>query len=240
MTTVVPENCNLTCEDRLNRLDTFIREGRILRKKWRDIDSHGRERACFLVALVPEVGATGDISKCPADVMPQWLANLIPSIDDCGTEEHWPIVVKRYASLARRAFVLTESEWQQLDYKCRAIAVREAYSHVTTAFEPIVWPAIKQVLVLLDNAGNGQVAKSAAWGAAKSAAGSAARACLAGSAARNAAKSAAVSAARAGMAGSAVWSAVWSAAESAAWDRMIDKWFDAFEAMIQVCEQRSK
>lgn len=36
----------------VDRLDTFIAEGRLIRNRWRDKDGEGRERACLLAALV--------------------------------------------------------------------------------------------------------------------------------------------------------------------------------------------
>lgn len=80
----------LTRSERADRLDQFIAEGRLLRRKWTDTDSHGRELACLLAAWSPEVAETKNPSTCPADTLPPWLAHLAPWIDDAGSAEQWP------------------------------------------------------------------------------------------------------------------------------------------------------
>jgi hypothetical protein len=113
--------------ERCDRLDLFIAENRLIRKDWGYTDSKGRELACLLAALAPEVGLgeDGEATKCPAEVMPLWLAYLTPWIDDAGGENQWPTVIRRYASLARRWEKLTAEDWQRLEYKVRSTILRE-------------------------------------------------------------------------------------------------------------------
>lgn len=118
-----------TVMSRLDRLDRMIKEKRIIRALWSGKDKKGRKTACLLVALSPEVGATEDANACPAEVMPQWLAGITPLIDDEGTLEHWPEVIRRYASLARRWHVLSTEEWSRLDYRVRELALRKRARH---------------------------------------------------------------------------------------------------------------
>ena len=118
-----------TMQERCDRLDAMIAEGRVLRGAWVRRDNDGRERACLLAALSPECGAERTPGACPADVMPRWLAEMVPSIDDSGSADAWPEMVRRFASLARRWHVLDDAAWQRLDYTARLIAIGEAEQH---------------------------------------------------------------------------------------------------------------
>jgi hypothetical protein len=123
--------------ERCARLDTFIEEGRLIRGDWEE-NRDGREYVCLLVALSPEVVSVSpysglpeaNIEECPADVMPAWLANLTPWIDDTGTEEEWPTVIQRYAALAKRWGVLYPAEWEQLACETQALFVRSVIGYV--------------------------------------------------------------------------------------------------------------
>ena len=100
----------MNINERFDRLDTFITEGRLVRKAWGD----GRGRACLLLALAPEVGQ-GKIDRCPSTLLPPWLANLTPSLDDNGTTDAWPAMVRRYAVVVRRgAETLDDAGWRRV------------------------------------------------------------------------------------------------------------------------------
>src|SRR5690348_10976978 len=110
----------LTMAQRLARLSGMIVDGRLLRNRWRDtVTEPGRERACLLAALVPENEVkNGDVvASCPAEVMPQWLAILTPSIDDNGTLAAWPVMTRRYAEAARRWSVLDAPAWDRVRHQ---------------------------------------------------------------------------------------------------------------------------
>ena len=113
-------------ETRFDRLDTLIADSRLVRSTWVGTDAQGRDTACLLAALSPEAGKAEDARACPADVMPTWLALLTPWLDDSGTVEAWPSVVRRYAALARRWYALDETRWARLHWQTRGIIVREA------------------------------------------------------------------------------------------------------------------
>jgi hypothetical protein len=96
---------------RFDRLDTFIEEGRIIRTKWGD----GKERACLLLAIAPEVRSDGRVELCPATLIPQWLARLTPSIDDKGSIDAWFGMIKQFAAVIRRgALTLDEEGWHRV------------------------------------------------------------------------------------------------------------------------------
>lgn len=111
-------------ESRFDQLDRLIAEGNLLRGSW----TEGQERACLLAALSPEVATEKHPSACPASLMPPWLAYLTPAMDDNGSREAWPAMVRRYAQLARRWAVLGPIAWGRLDQRARAAVVSEAHA----------------------------------------------------------------------------------------------------------------
>ena len=155
----------------VDRLDSYIREGRLTRHQWTGTDDQGREIVCLLVALSPEVGENKDPSACPASVMPEWLAHLTPWMDDMGTDAAWYSMVKRYAGLARRWHVLSEETWTRLNYHSRAIIVREAMTH--TKDEKVI-KVCERVASLCERRANGELGLEAAMKEAAAAAAAAA------------------------------------------------------------------
>lgn len=117
-------------DEALARLDQYIAEERLLRQRWNGQDGQGREKACLLAALVPQCGYEKTPEACPADLMPAWFAHLTPWIDDRGSEEAWPDVVRRYAALAHRWYVLDDAAWCRLDVEARRIVLVEATWHL--------------------------------------------------------------------------------------------------------------
>ena len=126
----------MNIEDRIERLNRFISEGRVIRGGWGGADEQGREEACLLVALSPEVAEYGDAGACPAGVMPAWLAYLTPWMADRGTGTEWSRVVRRYAACAARWSVLDEAAWRRVEIAARRACVSEAMSH--TADEKVL------------------------------------------------------------------------------------------------------
>jgi hypothetical protein len=211
----------LTMEERLDRLATFRSEGRLVRNKWGGNDDSGREVACLLAALSPEVLAAESPYECPASVMPKWFAKLTPWIDDTGSVEKWPSVIERYANLARRWRVLSDETWNRLDYSVQAICVREAMRRTTN---PRSIEACTDVVALCDRAACGDTPTREEWRKAEAAANDAANAAYA-YAANAAAVAAAYAAANvayaAAAAAYAAANAAYAAAAAAA-DRIID------------------
>lgn len=116
----------MNLNDRFDRLDCFIEQGRLVRKAWGD----GQERACLLLALAPEVGTDGVMSRCPASVLPPWLAELTPGLDDNGTEAAWPAMVRRYAAVVRRgAETLDDAGWRRVLARFMIAVLAEATPH---------------------------------------------------------------------------------------------------------------
>jgi hypothetical protein len=111
-------------DQRFDNLNKFIKENRLVRNEWGD----GKERACLLLALAPEVGVETDPAACPASVLPRWLAFLTPSIDDCGSDWAWPATVQRYSTVVRRgALVLDSLGWRRVLARFLISVLRRAH-----------------------------------------------------------------------------------------------------------------
>jgi hypothetical protein len=122
----------MNIEDRVERLNTFINEDRIVRGYWTGVDGRGRETACLLAALSPEVVEhDGNASACPASVMPAWFAFITPWIDDNASEAAWPSAIRRYAVCAARWSALDDAAWRRVEIAARRAAVVEAMSYTT-------------------------------------------------------------------------------------------------------------
>ncbi len=206
-------------------IQQVLDEGRLIRRAW-SREEDGRQLLCLYTALVGDPDARPH--TCPASLCQQWLAHLLPWIDDNGTEERWLEVVARVATLALRFVELPpETEW-----RVRALIVREAMRY---GGDPK--GVCSRVAELCDRKGRGEdvsddelsAAESAAWRAAGSTAASAA-ASAAWSAAWSAAASAAFVAESA--AASAAASAARSAARSAQSDKIIDLILDEIERSL--------
>jgi hypothetical protein len=134
----------------MNVLKQFIEEGRLIRKEWFGTDSQGRQTACLYAALT----GSSNPDACPSSVMPVWMAHLTPWIDDAGSDEHWPSVVRRYADLQERWHVLTPEDWSWLEFKTKRICLAEAMGHTK---DKDVLAICERVLALLDRALSGDV-----------------------------------------------------------------------------------
>lgn len=102
-------------DERIERLERTYREGRLIRHLWQR-EQEGRSLICLLLAIAPEVEAEHDYipRACPADVMPGWLAELTPWIDDAGTAAAWPRTIERYIALAKRWRALQPDDWARV------------------------------------------------------------------------------------------------------------------------------
>ena len=178
------------------KLNQYIAEDRLIRRAWTDLDDQGRETACLLAAMSSEVAAKEDASACPADIMPQWLAYLTPWMDDEGSDDVWPSMVRRYAAVAARWHVLNDETWRRLDYTARRIALEDCLPLAGEAA-----PAVDAVLILLRREESGDAVADSEWADARADA--------------RAAEAAAWADARAAEA--AAWAAAGAAARAAAW-----------------------
>jgi hypothetical protein len=194
------------------RLVAALDSNVLLRGQWTD----GHERACALAWMSREVLDAESAGACPASLMPQWAAEVIPWMDDAPSAEAWPGLMRRLGLLIDRA---TPQTWsRRLQAKWCQIAVVEALQHTTDA---AVVEVCERVIVLLDRAIAGAEPSADEWAKAKTAAEAAAWAAAAW----------AVEAAEAAV--EAAWAV--EAAEAAAWaaaDRIAAGMLDALEKEI--------
>lgn len=209
--------------ERLDRLETMIRENRIIRGAW----TEGQDRACLLAALSPEAGAKQTAHACPAEVMPAWLAHLTPWLDDAPSEEVWPALVRRYAALARQWHVLDAAGWERARIGALISIVSEARAHCPQ-HETQTLAAIDGVLAWLRRGAPASERLAALWAA--EAAGEWT------SWAAAAAKAAGASAWAAGASAEAAEKAAATAARAEASDRIAIGVLDAIEREIMAAE----
>jgi hypothetical protein len=81
------------------RLIAALENDVLLRGQWTD----GHERACALAWMSREVRDAEEASACPASLMPQWAAEVIPWMDDAPSAEAWPGLMRRLGGLIDRA-----------------------------------------------------------------------------------------------------------------------------------------
>jgi hypothetical protein len=203
------------------RLIAALDSNVLLRGQWTD----GHERACALAWMSREVRDAESAEACPATLMPQWAAEIIPWMDDAPSAEAWPGLMRRLGLLIDRA---TPQTWsRRLQAKWCQIAVVEALRHTTDA---AVVEVCERVIVLLDRAIAGDEPSADEWKAAAAEAEAAAKAAAWAAWAAEAAWAAAEAA-------WAAWAAeaAWAAAEAAAWaaaDRIAAGMLDALEKEI--------
>lgn len=106
-------------------LNQHIEDDTLIRYSWTGIAKDGRHTACLLAALVPECGED-ETTNCPANVMPQWLSNLVPAINDYGSSNAWPSMVRRFAKLAAQWHVLDAEAWRRTNFAFRVYCVTQA------------------------------------------------------------------------------------------------------------------
>lgn len=215
----------------MNNLQKVLEEGRLIRRSWLSYAEDGKQLLCLYTALLNDPNARPE--NCPAEVCPQWLAHLLPWINDVSSEEHWPSVVQRVARLAPKFAALPpETEWH-----VRALCVREAMRHTE---DVDVLTVCERVAVLCETGAPDEAELKSAWEAARAAwaaaRAAAVRALTTWATAAEAAEAAAEAATAAATATAA--EAVWTtraarAAEAAAWvataDRLIDQILDCIE-----------
>ncbi len=200
-----------------DRFEKMRAEGRLLRGKWTGTDAQGRELACWLAALSEPVAEAESADACPADDMPQWLAVLIPRLDDNISQDGWDDRARRLGAALRLTVGWTPAQWRRCEARVFLAILAEARSHVRES-ETVALSAVDAVVALWSRVLAGDEPFVAEWRAAAAAARAAARAARAASAEAWAAWSAARAARAASAEAAEAWAA-WSAeaAARAAW-----------------------
>jgi hypothetical protein len=88
----------ITREDAALRMLDFANEGRLIQRHWHEAREDGRELACLLGAIHPDVTHPSD---CPASVMPNWMAELLPTLFDSVSRHKSTNYGRRFAEALR-------------------------------------------------------------------------------------------------------------------------------------------
>lgn len=109
------ERRNMELSERIERLDRHIENGTLCRGAW---DTEEGE-VCMLGAIAPEVLVFGSVlrtRRVPAEVMPWWLADLVPVINDYGSPLRFETVCRRFSAIMRRTPALTPALWDRVEH----------------------------------------------------------------------------------------------------------------------------
>ena len=102
-----------TAEEAFARYQTYMAEGRLLQSSWHSQADDGRQLACGLGVLGDDVNSPSD---CPAQIMPRWLAQMVPwFFDNQSADDAFAWGLDFYAELKRLNGVVPFSvvyDWQ--------------------------------------------------------------------------------------------------------------------------------
>ena len=215
----------------LRRLDAAIAAGDVIRHEWTSTEG-GRKRACLLASLVPACGAKKSVAACPASVLPPWLAECVPWIDDNGTADAWPEMIRTFVELLRDSASAPAELWPRLNLHWRRIALAEAMAHTANL---AVLGVSAEIAAMLDAELGGDAIDPEAWADVRADVRAVARASAPALEGALAAAGAARDSVRAPWAASsgAAWAAAAAAwAEAAASDRITAGFFAAWRAEL--------
>lgn len=107
-----------------DRLVTAADEGRAIQGAFRrKPPGGGKELVCALAALGDDIN---DYTHCPAEYMPPWLAELIPTLDDGIEAEAVPAFFRDLAARARKWRVLDTAAWKRVRVGFLSACIRQA------------------------------------------------------------------------------------------------------------------
>lgn len=127
-------------EHRFAQLADLAERGEICRRRWTG-EKNGRRIACLLLSLAPEVEGVADYSesRCPAWLLPAWLAHVTPWIDDAGTDDAWPATVRRFADVVGRAArVFDAAAWHRAEFAFMAAALEVCRGTNPDTVDPVI------------------------------------------------------------------------------------------------------
>lgn len=117
-------------------------EGRIIQGSWRK-NVGGRELVCALAAFGPDINSA---SNCPADLMPRWLAELVPTLDDGIAKNDVPWFSGELIARARRWHVLDAGAWDRIRTGFMIAGIKQALASAEPV-QPDPKPAYWQKVV---------------------------------------------------------------------------------------------
>ena len=137
------ESTTLTSADRIALARKYHAAGAIIQGAWQG-ENNGRNLVCALAAF-GEPGEINGTSDCPADLMPQWLAELVPAIDDGIAEDQVPWFSGALIDRAERWHILNDAAWKRIHTGILIAGVRQAIQAASTVHQanpPEYWPKV--------------------------------------------------------------------------------------------------
>ena len=142
--------------------------GRLLRGDWVGTDAEGRGMACWLAAMSAPVAAAESADACPAEDLPQWLAHLIPILDDEVSIVGWADRARRLGAALYLTIGWPAQHWRHAEARVILAILGEARSHAQDCGE--VQSAIDAVAALWQRVADGDEPAADEWSAAELAA----------------------------------------------------------------------
>jgi hypothetical protein len=146
------------------RVLAHLHEGRLVQGTWHR-KRDGRELACMLGAIAPGID---DFRKCPASVMPKWLARLVVPLFDYQTEDAAMTWAARFGTQMAQWHRLDSAAWDRVrDAFCAACVAdawqsAEAYAYAAAA-DAAAAAARAAALAAAADAADADAARQACW-----------------------------------------------------------------------------
>ena len=147
------------------RILAHLHEGRLVQNEWHSVAEKGRDFACILGAISPHID---DSRKCPASVMPKWLARLTVSLFDHQTEDAAIAWAARFGAQMAQWHCLDSVAWDRVrDAFCAACVAdawqsAEAYAYAAAA-DAAAAAARAAALAAAADAADADAARQACW-----------------------------------------------------------------------------
>jgi hypothetical protein len=112
------------------RILAHLHEGRLVQYEWHSVTAKGRDLACILGAISPHID---DSTKCPASVMPAWLASLTFNMFDGQLEADALAWAGRFGQQMAQWHRLDDAAWDRVREAFCAACVTDAEKSVVAA-----------------------------------------------------------------------------------------------------------
>jgi len=122
----------------------MVAAGTLRQGIWNDEDK-GRRIACILGASSPGIEGIEDVD-CAALCMPDWLAELTPTLFDGVPSDQANAYALRYAAVAERWCALTPEAWDRVSVAFRIACIEQALASaesVQPTPRPAYWDAVQ-------------------------------------------------------------------------------------------------
>lgn len=153
------------------RLSDALEAGRVCRHSFRAESVAGEQMTCALATMWPDAGLPGISNHhCPADLLPGFVAILVPWWCDRGSASRWIGAMRELADLIQRSTELfaNPDRCRKLDFSFRAVALREVARKIGGR-KWIFVSVIYRALALCDRVAGEEVLDTEEWCAVRAA-----------------------------------------------------------------------